>query len=169
MASENNLWDRIKNIVVEMLQGLGMFSKDVQTKAYEKTVELVAGGLVAGLAAVFFVFIGFAVFQWWQGVEDNKLNYVDRELRGVVTDAETGQRLDSVLVAVVNQLEDTTLTDRDGFFYLKFRAHKEDKHTELSFRKNGYEDRSKSHPIPLDKEAERTVQSFTIQSERNPG
>ena len=145
-----------------------MFSKDVGSKAYEKTVDLVAGGLVAALAAVFFVFIGFGVYQWWKGLEDDKLNYVGREIRGVVTDAYTGYPLEGVTVAIVDQIADTTHTNTSGEFILEFRAHKEANFTELSFRKDDYIGRSKEHPIPLDEPASLSVQTFTLRPEIIP-
>jgi hypothetical protein len=168
MGSAGNFFKRLKDGIAEFIGGLGMFSKDVGSKAYEKTVDLVANGVIVVLGAIFFVFIGATVLQWWEGLEDDKLNYVDREIRGLVTDAYTGYPLEGVTVAIVDQVADTTRTDANGAFTLQFRAHKDDNFTELSFRKGSYIGRAKEHPIPLDEPASLSVQTFTLRPEIIP-
>jgi len=67
-----------------------------------------------------------------------------------------------VEVAAVDHNQAPVFTDENGFFTLSFQAHKDSTHFTLSFSKPGYIPRNKPHAIPLNENAARELQYFTL-------
>lgn len=161
------IWKKIKNGIAEFLEGLRIFWKDIRAESYRRVVQAFAAIIASVAVLLFFRFGGGDwVRDTWDQYVNKKEFYTQRQIRGLITDFETGDSLGNVLVAIVGQSADTALSGPGGDFTLKFLAHVDSIETTLSFIADGYQPRSKRHGIPLSEEMELVVQTFTLEKEK---
>jgi hypothetical protein len=160
------LWRAIVQFFTEALQDLRIFSKDVGSEAYKKLVQSSAALIVLALTTLFLYFGGIEkIKQAFQDKVEREENYTTRQICGVITDELTGKPLPNVLVAIIGQTGDTVRSNGQGYFSLKFRAHKDSTNVNMALILNGYEqDSEKRRPIPLNPRASNATQTFTLRS-----
>lgn len=135
----------------------------------EEVYKIVTQRLAQAIVVLFLIFaaltIGPDALRQGRDWLDPGKQLQPRQIRGWVSDEQTAAPLDSVRVSIVGRLVPIVYTDERGLFLLRFQAHPDSATVELSFSKEGYIDRSKAHPIPLDAALGDTLQYFTMQAE----
>lgn len=163
MNAFRRFWDKIRIFGNEFKSDMSPFVKDVRDKTYEELVSSTAKVIVAFLFALFLVYGGKAFYDRIIGNQEEANNYVERELRGVITDADSSTYfLAKITVGIVGESEAFAISDGNGLFRLKFKAHKDSTQINLSFSGEGYEPAVKYRSIPLNENAENYLQKFTL-------
>lgn len=158
------IWRAIVQFFTEVLQDFRIFYKDVRSEAYKKLVQSSAALLVLALTTLFLYFGGIdKIKQAFEDKVEREENYITRQICGKITDELTGKPLPDVLVAIIGQTEDTVRSNEQGYFSLKFRAHKDSTNVNMALILKGYEqDSEKRRPIPLNPKAAMATQTFTL-------
>jgi hypothetical protein len=148
----------------KLANSLKAFQRDLTDKLYEKTVDRLAAILLVLLLGIFLYLTGGRTTDYIQEafIEDARVMR-SRQLHGQILDAKEDVPLPSVKVAAVDQNQAPVFTDENGVFTLSFQAHKDSTHFTLSLSKPGYKPRNKPHSIPLNRNAEKELQYFTLQ------
>lgn len=141
-----------------------MVHRDLSDKVYEQFIKYLAGIIITFFVSLILYWGGAQkIVDYFKSLKDKEQYYVGRQINGVVLDVLTNEPLARVRVGVVDDKEAVVWSDGDGLFSLSFRAHEDSTHFFLSFARPGYAPRTKRHSIPLDDEAEATVQKFTLE------
>lgn len=157
------LWQRIKNSFQTFTHFLKRFYEDVSDQFYKKTVDRAAAILLIVFFGLFlFVAGGDTLDYLMRNLGKDSWALRDRQLTGQVRDADGDFPLPDVAVGAVDHNQPPISTEADGTFILQFRAHKDSTFFSLSLSKPGYIPKNKRYAIPLNPEAERKTQYFTL-------
>lgn len=137
---------------------------DVSKEVYGLVTKRLAQAIVALFLILAALAVGPDALKKARGWLDPNQQLQPRQIHGWVTDEHTKAPLSGVRVTIVDRLEPIVFTDEQGLFLLRFQIHPDSATVELSFSKQGYLDRSKRHPIPLDAALSDTLQFFTMQA-----
>lgn len=148
-------WDQVK-----------AFRQKLRDKLYEDGIGYLSKGIYILIGFGLLLLIGFQVKGCMDRRGDLSQNYTKRQLRGRVVSARDSLPLAEVFASVPGELGDSTRTDTDGLFTLRFTLHRDSHYTKLLLYKASYRNRNvENQPVPLNAAAEKHTVDFVLYPE----